>query len=153
MSSLGIDWNTPANLLERVRAFDAIGLDPCSNVNSIVDAAVEWCEGGLDRAWSGHGLVYCNPPYGRAIGAWVRKCNAEYFRDAEIIALVPARPDTLWWQQDACDVQSTCFWRGRLKFLGAPDPAPFPSALLYWGPRAHRFRDVFASVGVVMVRQ
>ena len=40
------DWNTPAEVLREIALFDAIGLDPCSNEQSIVNARVAW---RLDR--------------------------------------------------------------------------------------------------------
>lgn len=147
------EWNTPLEVLELVRAFDAIGLDPCSNAGSIVGAAVEWRmerDGdSLLRDWRGHGLVYVNPPYSRFLRAWTAKCAQS---GAEVIACVPARTDARWWHQSAVTADAICYWRGRLRFLGAPSSAPFPSALLYFGPRVERFRDVFAAVGVTAKR-
>jgi hypothetical protein len=34
--------------------------------------------------------------------------------------------------------------------VGAAHPAPFPSALLYYGRRYARFREVFAPCGMVV---
>lgn len=157
MSSEKGDWNTPQVIVDRVRTFNErpIGLDPCSNASSIVGADVEWTlerDGdSLPKPWTGHGLVYVNPPYGRGIDAWVRKCRETSWLGGEVIALVPARPDTAWWHDHCAPprAEAVCFWRGRLTFVGAPAPAPFPSALVYWGPRKWRFRDTFIDVGAV----
>jgi len=61
------DFNTPPELLEQVRQLDArgIGLDPCSNAYSLVDARTAWDgtgQDGLIPSWRGHGLVFMNPP-------------------------------------------------------------------------------------------
>lgn len=46
---------------------------------------------------------------------------------------------------------AVCFWRGRLNFIGAPSGAPFPSALVYFGERVHRFIDAFHGVGAIWI--
>lgn len=153
MSSVSKDWNTPIEVLNRIRQFDVIGLDPCSNEDSIVDALIEWSlpgQDGLACNWLFCGLVYVNPPYGHQIMEWVRKMVNEASCGAEIIALVPARTDAAWWQNFATQARAICFWRGRLRFLGADSSAPFPSAVLYWGDRVARFKEVFQSAGWVV---
>jgi hypothetical protein len=157
MSSERADWNTPACVLELVREVfgGRVPFDPCSNATSIVNArrslSLEAGQDGLVYDWSRHGSVYVNPPYGREIGRWIEKCAAEGCIDgAEIIALVPARTDAKWFQR--CFYASAiCFWRGRLRFLGAPSSAPFPSAVVYWGGAVARFADVFGRVGHVVL--
>lgn len=46
--------------------------------------------------------------------------------------LIPARTDTRWWHQyiDGNPNASVHFIKGRLKFGGAKNPAPFPSAIV-----------------------
>lgn len=148
-------WNTPERVLELVRkvAGGRVGFDPCPNDGSIVDPiGLTQGRDGLDMDWTGCGLVYVNPPYGREIGKWVEKCDCEYLRaplHTEIIALLPARPDARWFEH-VWHANALCFWRGRLRFLGAPSSAPFPSVVAYWGPRKYRFADVFNEVGHVV---
>lgn len=151
LSSADPSWCTPECVLERVRKLGPIGLDPCSNENSIVGAAKELRlpDDGLSCPWDSHGLVYVNPPYGREITRWMQKCAAEYvLRGVEIVALVPARTDTKWWQGVVVpSATAVCFVRGRLTFLGAPAGAPFPSAILYYGARVAEFCEAFADLG------
>ncbi len=156
-SSVRQTFNTPADVLAHIRRFDAIGLDPCSNERSIVAAATEWRlerDGdSLVRDWRGHGLTFVNPPYSRWLKKWMAKCS---MAGAEIISLTPARTDTKAWHSFASTAEAVCFWKGRMKFLGAVHLAPFPSALCYWpgdGPsRVERFAEIFSSVGIVMLR-
>ena len=71
-----------------------------------------------------------NPPYGNAIGAWMRKAWEASQTTAElVVCLVPARTDTAWWHDYATRGEITLI-RGRLKFGGCPSSAPFPSALV-----------------------
>ena len=149
LSSKRMDWNTPANVIEKIRAFAPIGLDPCSNVTSKVGAKVSWLSGGLEVSWTDYGLVYVNPPYGRALKEWAFKIIDEAHKGAEIIALVPARTDTKWFQSLFTECSNVCFWKGRITFEGAPYPAPFPSALFYFGEDT-RFERIFELLGIVV---
>jgi hypothetical protein len=40
-----------------------------------------------------------------------------------------------------------CFWKGRIKFVGARDPAPFPSLIAYWGNDTDRFKTILGKKG------
>lgn len=157
LSSVKHDWRTPRVVLDLVREFAAgpIALDPATSPDNPTGAATFFTEAdnGLLRPWHTDGLIYVNPPYGRALAPWARRIANEG-QHIEIIALLPARPDTKWWQDHViktCD--ALCFWRGRLKFVDAPAPAPFPSALAYWGPRAQRFCEVFEGAGYCLKRE
>lgn len=153
-SSKKMDWQTPDEFLDIVREFAPIQLDPCTSPENPVGARV-WMtprENGLLQNWDefqswSDAITYMNPPYGRQIGKWTYKASLEAQKGVEIIALVPARTDTKWFQE--ADFTAVCFWRGRLRFKGAPHPAPFPSAVLYWGDRPERFMDVFEPYGLV----
>jgi hypothetical protein len=149
MSSANPSWNTPPEVLDLVRKLGPIGLDPCSNPTSIVGArdAWEFNDDGLNRPWADHGIVYVNPPYGREIVWWVAKAEREARLGAEIVALLPSRTDARWWQKHVTTADALVFWAGRLRFLGAPSSAPFPSAVAYWGPRWLTFLSVFGERG------
>lgn len=150
-----VDYNTPEIIRDLVLIFEpeGIDLDPCSNPRSIMGARVEWMlergENGLKQTWSGYGLVYVNPPYGRAIVPFVDAMMTEAAMGAEIIALVPARVDTKWFQKLHRASNSVCFWSGRLTFGGADQPAMFPSAVVYFGPRRALFNAVFGRFGLI----
>ena len=125
-------WNTPPVVLSAItRALGAIELDPCSNTGSIVPARIAWIlerDGdSLARSWrsssssssrrSSSGLVYVNPPYA-SIAEWIAKCAAEALEHRlELLALVPARTETRWWNAAIDSGAIPGFWRGRLQFL------------------------------------
>lgn len=159
-SSANPGWQTPPAFLDVVRELGPIGLDPCTTPANPVGAklffhplpsecACDATKDGLESPWHDMGLVFCNPPYGRGLGAWSAKMRDEAKRGAEIVGLLPARTDTKWWQA-ITTADAVCFWRGRLKFVGAPSAAPFPSAVPYWGPRPAKFRRVFEPHGWVV---
>ncbi len=158
-SSKSDEWYTPARFVARVLAtLGGIDLDPCADEGKIVPAAEHFtkADDGLNRDWRGR--VFMNPPYGRKIGPWVDKLLEEHTsgRVTEALALIPARTDTEWFF--ALRGYPRCFVKDRLRFSGHENGAPFPSVVVYLGPRRDAFvanfedlGDVVESVGVVAV--
>lgn len=149
------DWQTPAEVLDPVRQFcnGKIGTDPCSSAGSLVDAGLTYDltrgEDGLKLPWMS--VAFCNPPYHREQGAWIRRARLLWINEGiESVCLIPARPDTALWQVVCLYAPAICFWAGRITFVGAPSPAPFPSSLLYWGDRVSRFKAIFSEYGRVI---
>ena len=70
-----------------------------------------------------------NPPYGREIGKWLKKAYESSINGAIVVCLIPARTDTAWWH-DYVMKGKIRFIRGRLKFGGSKNSAPFPSAIV-----------------------
>lgn len=137
------DWCTPKEIVEVVRTIfnGKIDLDPCSNSQSIVGAKEEWVlTNGLTIPW-GPRNVFANPPYGRGLDKWVAKASSEAgVHDAEVIMLLPAAVDTGRWQHVIFPTaQAVCWIKGRVKFIGAAQGAPFASALVYWGQHTEMF--------------
>ena len=77
----------------------------------------------------GGAVCYMNPPYGRTIGKWMEKAVNEWRAGAIVVCLVPARTDTNWWHTYAMQGEIR-FLKGRLKFGGSKNAAPFPSAVV-----------------------
>lgn len=123
-------WMTPQKLFDELDAEFHFNLDPCaSHNNACCDKYFTIEDDGLVQRWWGY-RVYCNPPYGDGIGAWVRKCAKG---GAEIaVALLPARTDTAWFHDFIYNKAEIRFLRGRIKFVGADDSAPFPSMVVVW---------------------
>lgn len=80
---------------------------------------------GLKQEWTG--VCWCNPPYGRQIGKWVEKACKSF---ATVVMLIPARTDTKWFHDYCLPYGKIEFLRGRLKFGGCENPAPFPSMIV-----------------------
>ncbi len=121
------DWSTPRALFERLQAEFGFTLDPCAQAHNAQCARFYTPEqDGLSRSWRGE-RVFMNPPYGRRIGAWVRKaCRAQ----ALVVALLPARTDTAWWHEGCMRAHEIRLIRGRLRFGDGRGSAPFPSAIV-----------------------
>ena len=77
--------------------------------------------------------VFCNPPYGRQIGKWVRKSYEESKKpDTVVVMLIPARTDTKYFHDYIYGKAEIRFIRGRLKFGQSKNPAPFPSMVVVY---------------------
>ena len=133
-SSDRMDWETPQALFDELNAEYGFTLDPCStHANAKCENHYTAEDDGLALPWGG--VVFCNPPYGRSIGDWIRKCSEEAARCETIVALVPARTDTRWFHEYIYHRAEVVFLRGRLKFETDGKPggtAPFPSMLVIW---------------------
>ena len=151
MSSDDVEWYTPPEIRAAVLAtFGGIcDLDPCADPGRTFPATEHYTEveNGLTRGWLGR--VYMNPPYGRTISAWTTKLRDELRSGwaTEAVALLPARVDTGWWHE--LNPPVVCFIRGRLRFSGYEDSAPFPSAAAYFGPNRDRFGEAFGELGLI----
>lgn len=155
-SSATPEWYTPEKIVDRVVAvFGQIDLDPCSNSDDWREAAIPAeayytkDNDGLAQPWNGR--VYMNPPYGDEIAVWVDRMVRAYTSGeiTDAIALLPARTDTAWFQP-LLDYP-VCLIRGRLKFSGSDNSAPFPSAIVYLGKDITLFKDYFHDVGRIII--
>lgn len=86
--------------------------------------------------YRGGGSVFCNPPYGRALGAWVRKAYEEAQTGTTVVLLIPARTDTAYFHDYIYGKAEIRFLRGRLHFEDEDGnrfpPAPFPSMVVIY---------------------
>lgn len=83
---------------------------------------------GLNQRW--FGTVWCNPPYGRQIARWVEKAYKSFLEGATVVMLLPSRTDTLWFHKYILGKAEIRFVKGRLKFGGGQNSAPFPSMVV-----------------------
>lgn len=132
-SSLTDEWSTPQSFFDELNERWNFTLDVCATPeNAKCDQHYTRATDGLSQSWAGE-RCWMNPPYGRAIGHWMRKAYEESQRGALVVCLVPARTDTAWWHDYAAKGDVT-FIRGRLKFGGGRNSAPFPSAVVVFKP-------------------
>jgi phage N-6-adenine-methyltransferase len=127
-------WATPQSFFDRYDRLYSFELDVCAVAeNAKCKRFFSPEDDGLAQNWTGS--CWMNPPYGRQIGHWMKKAATESKKnDALIVCLVPARTDTAWWHDWVIPHASTVeFVRGRIKFGGHMNSAPFPSAVVIYG--------------------
>ena len=116
------DWRTPVGVYDGLHAEFDFDFDP---------APTEPDFDGLKVSWGKRNFV--NPPYGRDVGLWVKKAWEESRKGKLVVMLLASRTDTAWWH-DYCMEGEIRFIRGRLKFDGQTNSAPFPSAVVIFRP-------------------
>lgn len=78
--------------------------------------------------------VFCNPPYGRELPKWIKKCHDEARNGALVVMLIPARTDTKAFHEFIYHKAEIRFIKGRIKFGDAKASAPFPSMIVVFKP-------------------
>ena len=118
-------WATPQTFYDMLDKEFHFTLDVCAIAeNAKCDNYYTPEIDGLKQEWTG--VVWCNPPYGRDIKKWVEKA---YNSKCKVVMLLPARTDTNWFHNYIYKKAEIRFIKGRLKFGGGKNAAPFPSMI------------------------
>lgn len=128
------DWATPQELFDELDAEFYFTLDPCTTPET-AKCAKFYTEkdNGLVQDWTGE-TVFCNPPYSdQQQTEWVRKCYEHGLRGGVAVMLIPARTDTKRFHEYIYGKAEVRFIKGRLKFGGCENSAPFPSMIVVFG--------------------
>lgn len=136
-TSNSAEWETPQDLFDALNAEFHFTLDPCStDENAKCSKHYTKEQDGLKQDWTGE-TVFCNPPYGRELPKWIRKCYQHFIGGGTAVLLIPARTDTKVFHEYIYHKAEVRFLKGRLHFSGAKWNAPFPSMIvIYRGVKA-----------------
>lgn len=119
-------WSTPQAFFDELDREFHFTLDVCAlPENAKCPRYFTPEEDGLKQEWTG--VCWCNPPYGRELPKWVEKAAKS---SATVVMLIPARTDTRWFHDLVLPFTEIRFIKGRLKFGGAVNSAPFPSMIV-----------------------
>lgn len=125
-------WATPQDFYDKLNEEFNFNLDPCATYeNAKCSKYFTIDDDGLIQDWKGY-TVFCNPPYGRKIYDWVKKCSEESKKDnTTVVMLIPARTDTRYFHEFIYHkAKEIRFIKGRLKFGDSKNCAPFPSMVV-----------------------
>jgi len=132
-SAKSVIWETPQDFFDALDKEFGFELDVCALFeNAKCSQFFSPVQDGLKQEWKG--ICWMNPPYGREITAWIRKAYESSLTGATVVCLLPARTDTRWWHDYAIKGEIR-FVKGRLKFGGQKDNAPFPNAVVIFRPK------------------
>ena len=89
LSSKKMDWCTPQDFFDRLNeefgfVLDAAATDKTAKCPLYYTPETD----GLSQSWDRGGAVFCNPPYGREIGKWVKKAYEEAIGGGYAIVLL-----------------------------------------------------------------
>lgn len=138
--------STPQDYFDKLDAEFYFTLDVCATDENAKCVCYYTKEiDGLEQSWQvAEGSIWMNPPYGREIPKWIACAHKASLDGATVVCLLPARTDTAAWHNYIWD-ENTNDWRsgvegrfirGRLKFGGLKNSAPFPSVVIIFRPEA-----------------
>lgn len=125
-------WETPQSFYDELDKEFQFTLDPCATPeNAKCEMFFTKEMNGLTQNWEGNS-VFCNPPYGKEIGKWVKKAYEESKKsNTTVVMLIPARTDTAYFHDYIYHkAKEIRFVKGRLKFGQSKNAAPFPSMVV-----------------------
>lgn len=131
-SSNSSEWETPSEIFDPLNEEFHFDLDVCATKENA--KVYHYYADAFHWPWSG--VCWMNPPYERGPDGIIRWMEKAYWAVRErgeanvVVCLVPARTDTKWWHEYAMRATEIRLLRGRIKFVGAPSSAPFPSAII-----------------------
>ena len=127
------EWLTPPDIINALGPFY---MDPCAAIHQPWETAIKHLtilDDGLNQQWKGR--IWCNPPYGKETGNWLKKM-AEH---GDGIALTFARTETrMFFKYVWPRASALLFLEGRLHFYNisgkrATGNAGGPSVLIAYG--------------------
>lgn len=144
------EWSTPPDLFYALDQEFGFEVDAAATAENTflplwfgLDAVPGGCSNDALRAdWSRYGRIFwLNPPYSKC-RAFIAKAAEEARKGCTVVCLVPSRTCTRWWHEHVWDVATEStrpgveirFIRGRLKFVGSKNSAPFPSVVIIFRP-------------------
>lgn len=150
-SSCNNAWCTPQPFFDELNKEFNFTLDPCATqVSAKCEKFYTPKEDGLKQNWQGE-TVFVNPPYGRKIKHWVKKCYEESLKpNTTVVILMPSRTDTIYFHNYILNKAEIRFIKGRITFWNMDSekfkkgyfsemtPAPFPSMLVIFNKKGEK---------------
>jgi len=131
--SESVEWETPRELFEELDREFHFTLDMAATAeNAKCERFFTREQDGLAQEW--RGVCWMNPPYGPQLYAWIQKAYESSLTGATVVCLIPARVDTRWWHDYVKPFAEVRFIRGRLRFGGSENSAPFASVVVVFRP-------------------
>ena len=124
-SSENVNWKTPKYVYDYLDEEFRFVLDPCPPKPKFDGLEIEWSD-----------MNFVNPPYSRStIGKWIKKGIEEQKKKHYSVFLIPSRTDVKWFYKMFEYATEIRFVVGIIKFVGAKSSAPFPSMIVFFGPK------------------
>lgn len=128
-------WETPQEFFDELNKEFHFELDAAAiPENAKCDNFFSPEDDGLAQNWGGGRTIWCNPPYGRDVVKWVQKAYEASQNGSTVVMLLFARTDTKWFHDYIYGKAEIRFVRGRIKFGGSKNSAPFPSMVVIFRP-------------------
>lgn len=138
-SSDNPNWETPPIVFNDLHDRFNFTVDAAANKKNAL--LKKYWNDSLHKNWN-RSRVFINPPYGDAVPHFARKCaNSSNL----VVAILPSRPGTVWFQEHVLS-KSLCFFvKGRIRFwLNGKEPVVWCKKTKRWIKRSPLFDSVIA---------
>lgn len=129
------EWTTPQYVFDGLNEEFHFTLDAAATAeNAKCPKFYTRLNDGLEQSWKNE-TVFVNPPYS-ALKKWIAKAHLTSETGTTVVMLIPARTDTAAfhdyiYKKPNVEIR---FIRGRLRFSGSKQNAPFPSMVVVFRP-------------------
>jgi len=141
------EWETPQWLFDVLNIGFNFSCDVAADEDNT--KCVKFMDENLDaltQNWEG--VCWMNPPYGQ-VGKWVKKAFNEFQKGGTtIVALIPARTNTIWWHDYCMGASAIHFIKGRVKFSDAKHGLPQPLAIVIFDRMAIGRDTIYATFDI-----
>lgn len=146
------DWNTPKWLFDKLNQVYHFTTDACTTDDNPLGCELFFTKktNGIDfTKWKGN--VYINPEYNNIL-PWVNEAIKYCLNpNNSVVLLIPSRTGNKLWQEKIFVFATLiCFIKGRLRFSGHDNSAPFDSALVIFGNVSHDEKSLYSELGQVV---
>ena len=113
---MGTIWATPQKLFDSLNSEFEFTLDVCaSDRNAKCSNYFTPDIDGLSQTW--WGSCWCNPPFDKTMGAWIKKAYRSAQEGATVVCLFPGNyHDNTWWHDYVMRSSEIRYMRGRCDF-------------------------------------
>jgi phage N-6-adenine-methyltransferase len=138
-SSDNQNWETPPYIFNDLHKRFKFTIDGAANSGN---SLLEWYwDDALNENWS-DSRVFVNPPYGDMVPKFADKCSQSR---GLVVALIPARVGTVWFQDYVLSKSLVFFVRGRIRFwLDGIEPMYWCVRSKTWKKKSPLFDSVIA---------
>ena len=133
-SSLRSDWTTPRKLFFDLNQKYNFDIDLCASDFNALCKEYYTIDNSCFNVCCHNKKIFCNPPYSRDMYKFIEKCYSLYLDNNLVVMLLPVRTDTKWFHDFIYHKADIEFIKGRLKFGGSKNSAPFPSMICILNP-------------------
>ncbi len=138
-SSKSDNWETPQDLFDALDKEYDFQWDACADSNNTKTPGCYYDEkdNALIQDWHRTAEVFwMNPPYSM-LKEFLKKAYEESQLGCTVVCLIPSRTDTVAWHTYVMKAYKILLVKGRIKFGGSKNSAPFPSAIIVFKPGNH----------------
>lgn len=127
-------WETPQTLFDNLDREFSFTIDVCAlYYNTKCKSYFSPEDNGLLQKWDG--VCWCNPPFDKTMGSWIKKAYFSAQEGATVVCLFPGNyHDNNWWHDYVMKSSEIRYMRGRCNFHNNGKITPMRTLLVVFYP-------------------